>query len=220
MDIYEIIDKNKIRADDYITVLMVISYALFALFFRLEAFLSIIVYPFSALSIFGVLKIINALNRRRSDEGNIINKLLFGTASIIISVFFLNLILIQPNVSLNIIITLISFPLLIVGYAGVIKGLLIDKYSIKHRIVSVFVGIITLVVCLLGLFYIINNFLINILSLCVVFVLNVLSRAALYLSEYGLSLIRLRNFKLFLYIISDYLIFVDKNGDVLLSKIS
>ncbi|MFW9826792.1 MAG: DUF308 domain-containing protein [Candidatus Thorarchaeota archaeon] len=220
MDIYEIIDKNKIRADDYITVLMVISYALFALFFRLEAFLSIIVYPFSALAIFGVLKIINALNRRRSDEGNIINKLLFGTASIIISVFFLNLILIQPNVTLNIIITLISFPLLIVGYAGIIKGLLIDKYSIKHRIVSVFVGIITLVVCLLGLFYVINIFLMNILNLCIVFVLNVLSRAALYLSEYGLSLIRLKNFKLFLYIISDYLIFVDKNGDVLLSKIS
>ncbi|MFX1391462.1 MAG: DUF308 domain-containing protein [Promethearchaeota archaeon] len=220
MEIYDIIDKNKIRADDYITVLMVISYAIFALFFRLEAFLSIVVYPFAALLVFGVLKIVNALNKKRSDERGILNKILLGISSIIFSVLFLNLILIQPNVTSNILVTLISFPLLIVGYAGVIKGMLVDKYSIKHRLISIFIGITTIVMCVFGLFNVINGFLLNLLLLLTVFLINILSRAALYLSEYNLSLIHLKNFKLFLYIISDYIVFVDNNGNIVLSKIS
>jgi uncharacterized membrane protein HdeD (DUF308 family) len=216
----DIIDKNKIRADDYITILMVLSYALFALFFRREAFLSIIVYPFAALTVFGVLKIINALNKRNNDGRGKTNKLLFGIIAIIFSILFLNLILVQPNITSQIIIALISFPLLVVGYAGIIKGLIVDKYSVKHRLVSIVIGTTTVVLCLLSLFNLIFNFLYNFIALCLILLLNILSRAALYLSEYGLKLIHLKNFKLFLYIVSDYIVHIDRNGNMVLEKFS
>lgn len=218
MMLEDFMDKNKIRADDYITILFLINYLIFALFFRMEAFLSIIIYPFAALTITGVLKIISAFNKRNT-EGSNINKVLFGVIAIIFSVLFLFLILVQPNITPNIIISLISFPLMIVGYAGIIKGILVDIYSVKHRIISIIVGTSTIIVCLLGFFSVINNFLLNIAALSLVFLFTILSRAALYLSEYGLSLINFKNFKLFLYIISDYLIYIDRNGNIVLSKI-
>jgi uncharacterized membrane protein HdeD (DUF308 family) len=216
----DIIDKNKIRADDYITILMVVSYALFALFFRREAFLSIIVYPFAALTVFGVLKIINALNKRNNEGSRRTNKILFGIIAIIFSILFLNLILFQPNMTSQILIALISFPLLVVGYAGIIKGLIVDKYSVKHRIVSIFIGTVTVVLCMLSLFNLFFDFLYNIIALVIILFLNILSRAALYLSEYGLKLIHLKNFKLFLYIVSDYIVHIDRNGDIVLEKFS
>ena len=64
-----------------------------------------------------------------------------------------------------------------------------------------------------------NKILILIGSLSLIVLVNVISRAAMYLSEFGLSVLRLSNFKLFFYIISDYLLFVDQDGNIILNKI-
>ncbi len=214
----EIIDKNKIKADDYISILMIGSYLLFALFFRLEAFISIIIYPFASLGIYGVLKIINALNKRNNAGRVKGNKILSGTIYIILSFLFSTFILLQPNITSHIIISLISFPLMIVGCAGIIKGMLIDIYLVKYRVISILLGLITIIVCFIAFSSVVNGFLFNMIMLSITFFMNVLSRAALYLSEYGLSLLHIKNIKLFFYIISDYLIYVDTNGNIVLSK--
>ncbi len=46
-----------------------------------------------------------------------------------------------------------------------------------------------------------------------------IGRAALYLSEFGLSLLDKNNYKLFFYIISDYLIYVNEEGNIVLTKL-
>jgi len=213
----EIIGKKKIKADNYISVFLIASYLLFALFFRIAALMSIIVYPFVSLGTFGVLKIINALNKRNPVYGKG-NKILVGTIYIIFSVLFLGFLFSMPNITSHTIISLISFPLLIVGFAGIVKGRLIDIYLVKHRVISIIIGISTIVVCFIAFSSIVNNFLFNMIILSLTFLITVLSRAALYLSEYGLSLIHIKNFKLFLYIISDYIIYIDANGSIVLSK--
>lgn len=213
----EIINKNKIKADDYISVFMIVSYLLFALFFRIEAFMSIVVYPFASLGIFGVLKIVNALNKRNPVQGKG-NKMLVGIIYIIFSVSFLGFLFTMPSITSHIIISLISFPLLIVGFAAIVKGILVDIYLVKHRVINMIIGISTIIVCFIAFSDIVNNLLFNIIILSLTFLINVLSRAALYLSEYGLSLIHIKNFKLFLYIISDYLVYIDAKGNIVLSK--
>jgi hypothetical protein len=215
----EMINKNKIRADDYISILMILSYLGFALFFRIEAFVSIMVYPFASLAIFGILKIINGLNKKKKDNSGNLNKILLGTVYLIFGVLFLNFILIQPNITGNIIITLIAFPMLIVGIAAVVKGYLVDIYLIGSRLINIIIGIITIVISLMAFTVSEEVFVIYFAILLIVLLINILSRAALYLSEFGLSLSHLRNFKLFLYIISDYLLTVDRNGNLILSKI-
>ncbi|NVM34633.1 MAG: hypothetical protein HWN81_03495 [Candidatus Lokiarchaeota archaeon] len=213
----EIINKNKIKADDYISVFMITSYLLFALFFRIEAFMSIVVYPFASLGIFGVLKIVNALNKRNPVQGKG-NKMLVGIIYIIISISFLGFLFTMPSITSHIIISLISFPLLIVGFAGIVKGMLIDIYLVKHRVISIIIGMSTIIACFIAFSSIVNSFLFNIILLVLTVLINVLSRAALYLSEYGLSLIHIKNFKLFFYIISDYLVYIDAKGNIVLSK--
>lgn len=221
--IEDLIHKEKIRADNYITGFLVLFFLGFAVFFRLEWIMSVIVYPFVALFFYGILKIINSTNKRNRGNDKNLNRTLLGIVSIIFSVFFLYFILRQPNMSLQNIINLIAFPMVIVGVAGIIKGTLIGSYSVTHRTINVIIGFATLIVCGLAFFspYIIPEALIwfNMVSLSMALLINVLGRAALYLSEYGLSLSHISNFKLFLYIISDYLIYIDHEGNVILDKI-
>lgn len=214
----ELINKKKIRADNYISGFIVISYLLFFMFFHLEGLLTIAVYPFVALAIDGILKIITGVKRKRKHIQGFINKILLGIIFIMISLVWLNFILLQSYIPLQVIISIAAFPIMIAGFAGMVKGSIIEIYSIKYRILNIFVGLITLIICLLAFSYAINNFFFNVVLLSLTLLFNILSRAALYLSEYGLSIMHIANFKLFLYIISDYLVYIDKNGNVVLSK--
>lgn len=212
----ELIDKNKILADNYISILLVFAYILFAIFFPLEAMLSIIVYPFASLTFYGIVKIISALNKRKYGK---LNKILLGIISITFSALFLWFILTQPNVTSQRIVALIAFPMLIVAFAGIIKGSIIDIYSLKYRRMNIYIGIITIIITILVLLNIMNNFLFNIIALSLTLLINILSRAALYLSEFGLSIVHIKNLRLFFYMISDYLIHIDRNGNLVLTKL-
>jgi len=214
----DLISKEKIRADNYISLFIVISYILFFMFFHLEAFLTLAVYPFVALAIDGILKIITGVKRKRKHIQGFINQILLGIIFIIISLLWLNFILLGSYLPLQVIISLAAFPIMIAGFAGIVKGSIIESYSIKYRIMNIFVGLTTLIICLLAFSYTINNFFFNVVLLSLTLLFNILSRAALYLSEYGLSILHIANFKLFFYIISDYLVYIDRNGNIVLSK--
>lgn len=109
--------------------------------------------------------------------------------------------------------------MIIVGLVGVIKGSMINIYSIKQRIMTIIIGIIAIPTNLLVLTNMLNDLLLNIVILSLTLIFNILSRAALYLSEFGLSIVNIKNFKIFFYIVSDYLIYIDKDGNIVLSKI-
>ena len=216
-------NKAKIRADDYITGFLLIGTILFALFLTLESIMSLLVYPFIALFFHGILKIIAGTNKRNKGNPKNLNRVLFGIISLVFSIavlyFFVNL----PKVTPQNLITIAACPIIVVGLAIIVKGKIIYIYSRKHRYINIIIGSITLIICLLallsyGIFHP-NSFLFHIFSLSTAFVANIMSRAALYLSEFGLSLLDKKNYKLFFYIISDYLIYVNKEGNIVLTKI-
>jgi len=219
----DLIHKDKIRADNYISVVIIVSLLYFVLFFRLEALMLVLVYPLVALFFYGIIKIINGSNKRNRGNDRNLNRILFGVLSIIFAVLILMYILRQPNVTVQTIINLTAFPLMIVGIAGIVKGSVIKIYSIKYCIVNIIIGIMTIVVCILAFLspvIIPQDFiLIHTISLSITLLVNILGRAALYLSEFGLSLLYIRNFILFFYIISDYFIFVNHEGNIILDKI-
>ncbi|MFX0037850.1 MAG: DUF308 domain-containing protein [Promethearchaeota archaeon] len=214
----ELVNKKKIKADDYITILMVIYFGIFAFFFHLEALIALMVYPFVSLIAYGFLSILKYFYNKNTVERNLV-KFLFGIVSVIGSILFLWYLLIQPNVTLDVLMILCSFPMIIVGFAGIIKALLIDSYSKKHRIMNVIIGFITIIISLLIFVNSFNDLLFSIIALSFTLLFNILSRAALYLSEFGLSIVHLRNLKIFFYIISDYIIYINRDGNLVLSKI-
>jgi len=214
--------KKKLRADEYISGFLIITYFAFALFFRVEALLVLIVYPFVALFFYGIIKIMTGFSKRNRGDGNNLNRVLLGIISIFFSLAFLYFIVSQPNISFQTIINISALPILIVGFAGIVKGRFISIYSTKWRILNIGIGVISVGFSMLALVssYSIYQDLIlfNIISLSIILLVNIVSRAALYLSEYGLSLIHLKNFKIFFYIISDYFIFVNHEGNIILEK--
>ena len=214
--------KKKLRADEYISGFLIITYLAFALFFRVEALLVLIVYPFVALFFYGIIKIMTGFSKRNRGDGNNLNRVLLGIISIFFSLAFLYFIVSQPNISFQTIINISALPILIVGFAGIVKGRFISIYSTKWRILNIGIGVISVGFSMLALVssYSIYQDLIlfNIISLSIILLVNIVSRAALYLSEYGLSLIHLKNFKIFFYIISDYFIFVNHEGNIVLEK--
>lgn len=220
---YHLVNKDKIRADTYILGILVIFYLIFVLTFKIEAIFNIIVYPLVALSIQGFLKIISSLNKRNRGRGNKFNQILLGIIYIFFSLWFLGYLISFPNITSKTLINLIAFPMVIVGIAGIIKSIIIKIYSLKYRIINSIIGGITIGICMMAFTYPIilpkSIFLFHIIAFSIVLIINVLGRAALYLSEFGLSLVSIRNFKVFFYIISDYLLQVDSNGNLILDKI-
>ncbi|UCC20015.1 MAG: hypothetical protein JSV62_01670 [Promethearchaeota archaeon] len=223
MSTYLLINKEKIRADSYILGFMVSFYLIFLLIFQIEGIFSIIAYPLIALLAQGVLKIISSVNKRNRGRRNNINQFLMGMFYVIIAILLLGYFITFPNITSQRIINLIAFPIFIVGIAGILKCIIIKVYSLKSRIINTIIGGITIELSIMAFFspFILPEsfFLFHIINLSISLIFNILGRAALYLSEFGLKLISFRNFKIFFYIISDYLLQVDNNGNLILDKI-
>jgi len=214
--------KDKIRAEDYITGFLLISYIIFAIFFTLESLMSLLVYPLIALFFNGILSIIAGTNKRNKGNPKNLNKVLLGIISVVFSGAILNFFVKLPEITPQNLINLAVYPIAIVGFASIVKGKIIYLYSRKHRNINIIIGSITLIICMLALSYSIyqpSSFLFYIISLSITLTANIISRAALYLSEFGLSLLDKNNYKLFFYIISDYLIYVNEEGNIVLTKL-
>ena len=214
--------KDKIRAEDYITGFLLIAYILFAIFFTLESLMSLLVYPLIALFFHGILIIIQGTSKRNKGNPKNLNRVLLGIISIVFSVVLLDFFVKLPEITPQNLINLAVYPIITVGFASIVKGKIVYIYSRKHRYINIIIGSITLVVCMLALLsYRIfhpSSFLFHFVSLSTTLVANIIGRAALYLSEFGLSLLNKKNYKLFFYIISDYLIYVNKEGNIVLTK--
>ncbi|MFX1420463.1 MAG: hypothetical protein ACFE9N_16280 [Promethearchaeota archaeon] len=223
MSTYLLINKDKIRADSYTLGFTVVFFLIFLLIFQIEALFSIIAYPLVALLIQGVLKIISSLNKRNRGRGNNVNQFFIGIFYMIFSLWLLVYFITFPNITSQRIINLIAFPMFIVGISGILKCIIIKVYSFKFRIINTIIGGITIELCIMVFFSPLifpeSFFLFHIIALSISLIANILGRAALYLSEFGLSLLSFRNFKIFFYIISDYLLQVDSEGNLILDKI-
>ncbi|MFW9880983.1 MAG: hypothetical protein ACFFG0_48595 [Candidatus Thorarchaeota archaeon] len=223
MSTYLLINKEKIRADSYILGFTLLCFLTFLLVYQIEGIFTIIAYPLVALLIHGTLKIISSLNKRNRGRGKNINQIIVGMFYIIFSLWLLIYFITFQNMTSQRIINLIALPVLIVGIAGIIKCIIIKVYTLKYRVINTVIGGITIELCIMAFFSPLifpeNFFIFHIITLSVSLIVNIFGRAALYLSEFGLSLLSFRNFKIFFYIISDYLLQVDNEGNLILEKI-
>jgi len=185
--------------------------------------MAVIVYPMVALFAQGFLNIIGSMNKRNRGRENNFLKIIIGIGYMVFSIWFLRFLFSFPNVTSQIILNLIALPIGIVGISGIIKGLIIDIYSLKFRIINIIIGGFSLFICITTIIsqmiLLREYFILHLINLSIALVLNILGRAGLYLSEFGLSMFRWRNFKIFFYIISDYLLQIDNDGNLILDKI-
>lgn len=203
MEIEDAMYKQKLLANNINTAILFIGVLTLALFLRITFIMSFIFYPMCSLLIYGTLKIRKGFTKKLNELSLKILNILFGIGCILFGIFFLIFLFSYPNVDLNQIIYLIAFPVIIVGIAGIVKGIIIREYPSKYRIMNISVGVITVIITIIHFILAENFFIFHISSLTITIFFNIISRAAMYLSQYKLSL-KFTNLRYFFYIINDY----------------
>jgi len=175
------------------------------MFFRLIAIMSIVVYPMALLVPYGVYMVYKIIVDSKITLLAKIIKLAFTLAYTIFSMIFLNMLFSYPHITLRYIIYFLSIPTSIIGLAGFLKGLMIDVYSPLFRFLNFFVGMFTVFYSFIAIMYADYNFVIHLITLSTMLSLNGILRVALYLSEYGLKLNKMKSFRIAFYIMESNL---------------
>jgi hypothetical protein len=197
-------NREKIIVDDIISILLIVMFVILAIFFQLIALMSLVVYPIFSLLIYGIIKLIEGLFKLDLDY---IRKILFsiiGIASILFSLFIINLLFYQSRLSPSYLIYFIAIPVTFIGLAAIMKGIIIKNYKYVYRIINIIVGIITLGSTSIAFLYAEEYYIFNIISLFTTLFLNAIFRSALYLSEYKLSIKDPRNIKFVFQILNNF----------------
>jgi len=182
-----------------IALVIVIFAQLF--FFRLIAIMSIIVYPMALLIPSGVYMIYRYIIDPKEALIAKIIKIAFTAGYTIFSILFLNMLFSYPHITLSYIIYFLSIPIFLIGLAGFLKGLIINVYSELFRGLNILVGMFTIIYTTIAIVFADFNFVFHLVVLLVALSLNGIVRSALYLSEYGLSLNKMKSFKIVFYIL-------------------
>lgn len=203
MYIEDLMLKQKMRADTINLVIAFIGLLILALFLKITILISIIIYPICSLLFYGMIRIKKGFTKKVKETPLKILNILFGFGCILFGFLFLIFIFSYPNIGLKVIINLFAFPVILIGIAGIVKGIIISGYLNKYRALNIFIGIITVIIAIIAFISTENGFIFNISTLMIAILLNLISRASMYLSEYQLSL-KLRNLRFFIYILNDY----------------
>lgn len=200
MNYHSFMNKRKLLVNNIVGVAIISVIFAQLLFFRLIAILSIVVYPMSIALPYGIYRVYKTVNDREIALRAKIIKIIFRMAYIIFSMLFLNMIFSYPHITLSYIIYFLSIPALLIGLAGFLKGLMIGVYSPFFRFLNTLVGLITIFYAFIAILYADFNFALHFIVLLGALSVNGILRAALYLSEYGLSLNEMKSFKIVFYI--------------------
>jgi len=198
-------NRRKLMVNNIVGVSIVIVIFAQLMFFRLIAIMSIVVYPMALLVPYGVYMVYKIIVDSKITLLAKIIKLAFTLAYTIFSMIFLNMLFSYPHITLRYIIYFLSIPTSIIGLAGFLKGLMIDVYSPLFRFLNFFVGMFTVFYSFIAIMYADYNFVIHLITLSTMLSLNGILRVALYLSEYGLKLNKMKSFRIAFYIMESNL---------------
>ena len=203
MDVTDLVNKEKLRCDNIMSIAIIVGILILFVFFRLIIFVSLMVYPISSLFLNGIIYLYKGAAKKDKTVAKRVYRFIFGTFFLAFSSFILGLIFSYPHITLDYIIYFLSIPMVFVGFAAILKGSIVDVYSPLYRKLNIATGILTIVITITVLVFTKSFFVISLISLLLVLTLNVILRSGLYLSEYGLSIRNLRNIRYVFYIMDN-----------------
>ena len=202
-------NKQKLLVDDIISVILIIIIIFLIAFIQLIAIMSLAVYPLFCLILYGLSRAYKSIFDRKLNFIRSVLNLSLGIACIIIPSYILNLMFTRPNITARFIIYFLGMPIFLIGFAGLLKGLIVNVYSPLFRYLNILIGAITMYFTVIAIFFAETGFIFHLFTLLTTLTLNGLLRSALYLSEYGLSLKSFRNLKLVWFIMDNIPIQID-----------
>ena len=203
MDVSDLINKEKLRCDNIISIALIISILVLFVFFRLIVFVSLMVYPISSVFLYGLFYVYKGLAKENGTLSTRVLRFILGIGYLAFSTLIFLLIFSYPHITLSYVIYFISIPAFFIGFAAILKGSIVNVYSPIYRKLNILIGVLTFSITFLALYYAESFFVLSLISLLVLLTLNGILRSGLYLSEYGLSIRNLKNIRLVFYIMSN-----------------
>ncbi len=203
MNIRDLVNKEKLRCDNIVSVTLIISVVVLLVFFRLIMYVSLMVYPLCSLFLYGIYYVYRGLAKKEKTLNISVRKFIRGMVYLAFSTFMLLLIFSYPHITLNYIIYFLSFPVFLIGLAAILKGSIVEVYTLTYRRLNVLIGFLTIGFTFLALYYVESYFILSLISLLGFLILNGILRSGLYLSEYGLSVRNLKNIRLVFFIMDN-----------------
>ena len=203
MDISDLVNKEKLRCDNIISFVLIGFILVLFVFFRLIAFVSLMVFPIFALFLNGIYYVYKGLVKKDKTLAIKILRVILGIGYLSFSTFILSIVFSYPHITSSYVIYFISIPAFLIGFAAILKGYIVGVYSSLYRKLNIFIGFLTWSITFLALFYAESFFIITFISLISLLALNGILRSGLYLSEYGLSIRSLKNIRLVFYIMDN-----------------
>jgi len=196
MSIRSLMNKEKLIVDDIISVVLIGLFGFLVMFFVLIAIMAITVYPMSTLLLYGIYKIHKDIINKELNATRKVVGLLLGIGYISFAILILSIIFSQPHIPVSFIIYFLAMPIFLIGLAGFLKGFIITVYSPLFRRLNMLMGASTIILTIISITFAESGFIYFLFSFLIVLILNGILRSALYLSEFGLTLNRIRNLKL------------------------
>lgn len=196
MSIRSLMNKEKIMVDDIISVVLIVLPGFLVMFFVLIAIMALAVYPISTLLLYGIYKTYKGIFNKELNATRKVVGLLLGIGYISFAILILSIIFTQPHIPASFIIYFLAMPTFLIGLAGFLKGFIIKVYSPLFRRLNMLIGASTITLTIISIVFAESGFIYLLFSLLIALILNGILRSALYLSEFGLSLNRIRNLKL------------------------
>lgn len=196
MSIRSLMNKEKIMVDDIISVVLIVLPGFLVMFFVLIAIMALAVYPISTLLLYGIYKTYKGIFNKELNATRKVVGLLLGIGYISFAILILSIIFSQPHIPVSFIIYFLAMPTFLIGLAGFLKGFFIKVYSPLFRRLNMLIGASTIILTIISILFAESGFIYFLFSLLIALILNGILRSALYLSEFGLSLNKIRNLKL------------------------
>ena len=203
MEISDIVNKEKLRCDNIVSIALLGGIVVLFVFFRLIIFVSLMVFPIFALFLNGIFYAYKGLVKKDKILTARVLRVILGISYIAFSTFILLLIFSYPHITLGYFIYFISIPTFLIGFAAIIKGFIVRVYSPLYRKLNILIGFLTCGIPILASYYAESFFILALISLILLLSLNGILRSGLYLSEYGLSIRNLKNIRLVFYIMDN-----------------
>ena len=200
----DILFRQRMRADDIIYIIFAVSLMIETWALTLITIMSIVIYPAFSLLIYGVMKVHYGFKLKDSKRSTKIFTVLVGIGAIIFTSFIIWLFFSEPTIGIEIVVYLISYPIILIGIAGMVKGFVVKEYEFKIRVINIIIGIITVAIAITSYIFSAKYYFIYLISLICILLLNCLVRSSMYLSEFNLSIKNLSNFRYVFLIMSDY----------------
>ncbi|MHA1476600.1 MAG: hypothetical protein ACTSPU_00220 [Promethearchaeota archaeon] len=153
MNVRSLMNRQKVIVDDVISVMLIIIVAYLIIFNQLFAIMSLAVYSFFCLLLYGLYRSYKCFFDRKLNLILKVLNLIFGIASVIITSYSLYIIFTRPNIPASFNIYFLGFPIFLIGLAGLLKGLIVSVFSPLFFFFYVIIGATTVLLTVIAVIF-------------------------------------------------------------------